>query len=207
MARKKVTSADIEAAFQDQKARPLIMSEADQLAATVVDLPSLRLRGWSGWLCKVCRRQALPNRRPWSWFGCETCRAVDRRAASLFGGKRILPLGQHSIMNGIGLRLSTADDARLTATFEQFAALGHGWQDIDAWAVLEGDRLVDEVLRHCGHVDERVPLLVWQEWFPPSRDASADAFSRLMCLQQPWLSEIEPRAADRRWLTGAGEHE
>ena len=40
MARKNVTPAEIEAAYQDQKARLPIISEADQLAATVVALPA-----------------------------------------------------------------------------------------------------------------------------------------------------------------------
>jgi hypothetical protein len=202
MARRSVTPAEIEAAYQAQRARLPIVSEADQLAAAVVVLPGLALRGWSGWLCKVCRRVALANRQPWSWFGCETCRAVDRRAASLFGGERMLPLGQHSIMNGIGIRLSTPEGPGLTAKFEQFVALGRGWQDIDAWAALEGERLVAG-MRGVG-VDEAetVPLPWWQERFPPNREASADAFARLIALQQPWLIDIETRVNDVAWLTG-----
>ena len=202
MVRKDVTPAEIEAAYNDQKARLPIVSEADQLAATVVQLPGLGLRGWSGWLCKVCRRVPLRNQKPWSWFGCESCRAVDRRAASLFGGRRILPLGQHSIMNGASIRLSTPEGPGLTATFEQFAALGRGWQDLDSWAVLEGDRLVAQIPEEVRRADEQVPLPRWQEWFPPSRAASADAFVRLIGLQQPWLIEIEPQVGDHAWLAG-----
>ena len=202
MTRRNVTPAEIEAAYQAQRARLPIVSEADQLAAAVVVLPGLALRGWSGWLCKVCRRVALPNRQPWSWFGCETCRAVDRRAATLFGGERILPLGQHSIMNGIGIRMSTPEGPGLTAKFEQFVALGRGWQDIDAWAGLEGERLVAGMPGSRAGGVESVPLPRWQEWFPPSREASADAFARLIALQQPWLIDIETRVNDVAWLTG-----
>ena len=202
MVRKDVTPAEIEAAYNGQKARLPIVSEADQLAATVVLLPDLGLRGWSGWLCKVCRRVPLRNQKPWSWFGCESCRAVDRRAAALFGGRRILPLGQHSIMNGASIRLSTPDGPGLTARFEQFAALGRGWQDLDAWAVLEGDRLVAQLPEEGRRADEQVPLPQWQEWFPPSRAASADAFVRLIGLQQPWLIDMERLVGDVRGSRG-----
>jgi hypothetical protein len=88
-----VTPAQIEAAYQEQKARCPIVSEAQQRAATVVLLPDLGLRGWCGWLCRVCRRETLPNLRPWSWLGCENCRCVDRRAASAFRGERLLLWG------------------------------------------------------------------------------------------------------------------
>jgi hypothetical protein len=204
MSRKNVTPAEIEAAYQAQKTRLPIVAEADQLATTVVLLPGLGLRGWSGWLCKVCRRVPLPNRQPWSWYGCEWCRAVDRRAAALFGGDRILPLGQHSIMNGIGIPLSTPEGPGLTAQFEQFAALGRGWDDIDAWAGLEGDRLVAVVQELPGLPGAEVPLPTWQEWFPRSREASADAFVRMISLQQPWLVEMEPQVGDRAWLARRG---
>jgi len=202
MARTNVTPAEIEAAYQDQKARLPIVSEAEQLAATVVLLPGLGLRGWSGWLCKVCRRVPLPNRKPWSWFGCEPCRAVDRRAAALLGGERILPLGQHSIMNGIGIPLSTPEGPGLAARFEQFAALGRGWQGLDAWAEFEGDRMAAMIPEADGLPDGEVPLPRWQEWFPPGRDASVDTFIRLIALQQPWLIEMEPRIGDAGWLAG-----
>ncbi len=203
MARKDVTPAEIEAAYQDLKARYPIVSKADQLAATVVVLPELGFRGWSGWLCKVCRRVPLPNQQPWSWYGCQACRAVDQRAAGRFGGKRILPLGQHSIMNGIGIRLATPEGPGLTAKFEQFVALGRGWQDIDAWAEIEGERLVAAAEGFGSRLAESVPLPTWQEWFPPSREASADAFARLIALQQPWLIDLESKVGDVAWLAGA----
>jgi hypothetical protein len=169
-------------------------------AETIVLLPDLRLQGWSGWLCKVCRRVPLRNQQPWSWFSCETCRAVDRRAAVLFGGRRILPLGQHSIMNGLGIPLSTPEGPGLTARFEQFVALGRGWEDLDAWAALEGERLVSGIPSAGSRTDEAVPLATWQQWFPPSREASIDAFARLIALQQPWLVDVDPRVSDAAWL-------
>jgi len=198
---KDVTPAEIEAAFQEQKKRLPIYSETAALAAAVVVRPDLAIQGWSGWLCKVCRRVPLPNRQPWSWFGCETCRVVDARAASLFGGRRILPLGQHSIMNGAGIRLSTPEGPGLDAKFEQFVALGHGWEDLSRWAAVEGDRLAATVPVEDWGPSESVPLATWRECFPSGRAASACAFTRLIAEQQPWLVEMDPRVGDVDWLT------
>jgi hypothetical protein len=202
-----VTPAEIESAFQEQKKRLPIYSDESALAAAVVVRQDLTIRGWSGWLCKVCRRVPLRSQPPWSWFGCETCRAVDARAASLFGGRRILPLGQHSIMNGASIRLTTPNGPGLDAKFEQFVALGRGWEDLSRWAALEGDRLASTVSEANWSSFESVPLATWQMWFPASPAASADAFVRLIAEQQPWLLEIEPRVGDVDWLTGTGLHE
>ena len=202
MARKDVTPAEIEAAYQDLRARFPVVSEADQLAATVVVLPGLGLRGWSGWLCKVCRRQPLPNQQPWSWYGCQACRAVDQRAAALFGGKRILPLGQHSIMNGIGIRLSTP-----RAPASRRSSSSSSRSVADGRTSTRGPRSRESGSSRpprglgIGQA-ESVPLPTWQEWFPPSRQASADAFTRLIALQQPWLIDMESKVADVAWLAG-----
>ena len=202
MARKDVTPAEIEAAYQDLKARYPIVSKADQLAATR-RAPRLGLRGWSGWLCKVCRRVPLPNRSRGPGTAVRPAALSISARPDAFGGKRILPLGQHSIMNGIGIRLATPEGPGLTAKFEQFVALGRGWQDIDAWAEIEGERLVAEAEGSGSRLAESVPLPTWQEWFPPSREASADAFARLIALQQPWLIDMEPKVGDVAWLAGA----
>ena len=172
------------------------------MSSICVTLPDLTLQGWSGWLCKVCRRVPLRSQPPWSWFGCEECRAVDRRAASVFGGRRILALGQHSIMNGASIRLPVAEGPALTAKLEQFAMLGSGWKDLSDWAVLEGARLVGDLLAHSEGMSGSVPIEAWLAHVPPGRVASADAYVRLLALQQPWLIEIEPRLGDAGWLTG-----
>jgi len=204
---KDVTPAEIEAAYQEQRRRFPIYNEAAALEASVVMRPDLAIRGWSGWLCKVCRRVPLPNRQPWSWLGCETCRVVDARGASLFGGSRILPLGQHSIMNGAGIRLSTPDGPGLDAKFDQFVALGRGWEDLSRWAALEGLRLAATVSEADWGESASVSLASWREWFPSGPIASADAFTRLIAQQQPWLADMEPRVGDVDWLAEVGRYE
>lgn len=143
-------------------------------------LPDLKLEGCRGWLCTVCVRVALPDRRPWSWFGCETCRQVDARIASRFGARRLLPLGQHSIMNGTGLRLDIDDERVLAATYAEFLELGRGWDELGRWKAQEGARLVAIAQERLGSMPASVALATWQEWFPPGEAASIDAYDRLV---------------------------
>jgi hypothetical protein len=74
--------------------------------------------------------------------------------------------------------------------------------DLSSWAELEGQRLVADIPDPAAISTGEVALATWQQWFPPSRAASADAFARLIAAQQPWLLEIEPRLADVAWLEG-----
>ena len=176
--------------------------ELELLRRAEVLLPDLGMAGWSGWLCHVCRRAPLRNSAPWSWFGCSPCRDVDAWAARALGGQRILPLGQHSIMNGVGIELSTPDGPGRDATIDQLVAVGQGWRQLDEWCTAESERLVAEVRERCGDVPGSVSLPQWQQWFPPSQAASADAFSRLLRTQQAWLIDVDPRLGDVAWLVG-----
>jgi hypothetical protein len=198
--RKHVTPADLGAAYEDQKRRMPFVSEAAALAAAEVVLPGLSLRGWSGWLCHVCRRVPLASQPPWSWFGCPFCRQVDARAASALGGRRLLPLGQHSIMNGASIPLSMLAGPGRDATIDQLVSIGLGWKQLGEWCDAEGARLVREAGQRERTLPDAVPVPQWQEWFPPGLAASADAFARLIAEQQPWLIDIEPRLGDVEWL-------
>ncbi|MGW0157789.1 hypothetical protein ACWDUN_00555 [Mycobacterium sp. NPDC003323] len=106
-------------------------------------------------LCIVCFRGTAGGSSRWSWLACEHCRAVNTAHG------RPLPLGRHSIMNGI------VEIHRLV----EFA--GGDWR-LNGWREHEY-RLM--ALRF--EPDADVPLREWQQAWPPSRQASEDAFSRL----------------------------
>lgn len=91
-------------------------------------LPALEFRDWRGWMCKICLRMSLESVPPWSWFGCMYCRNVDAWAARAFGGRRLLPLGQHSIMNGRSIPLSMPDGPGRRAKARGLMAIGEGWR-------------------------------------------------------------------------------
>jgi hypothetical protein len=127
------TPAEVAGIDMDLLARLRPPAEEQRLSEPRVVFPTLDFDGYSGWLCKVCLRSVEADLRPWSWFGCEHCRAVNRRVGGVFGTKRFLPLGQHSIMNGLSLRPDGVSDAKVTAFYDQLTAMNRGWGSLHAW--------------------------------------------------------------------------
>lgn len=153
-----------------------------------------------GWLCTVCCRGACVDRERWSWLACEYCKKVDRRAAGLFGGARILPLGRHSIMNGAGVSLSLGDSPERTAAIEQLVSMGGEWSVLQEW---KSTRVADMAARlgwvPMGSTGE-VDFDDWQREFPNTPQASAEAFLAYLREHQAYLLEMEPRLREVDWL-------
>ncbi len=162
-----------------------------------VHLPCGQLRGWAGrpqgcpcepsepWpgcdvsraqdLCLVCARGTAGGTSRWSWLGCTTCRSVDQALRDWLG-MPVLPLGRHSIMNGVGLRVATASQEEVDAFCVRLEGLELGWDRLHAWARDEARRLA----RSFADAGPDVPLEVWQRTFPPSLEASLDAYERIL---------------------------
>lgn len=124
-------------------------------------------------LCVICARATAGGTSRWSWIGCGDCCAVNESLVSRFG-YRPFALGRHSIMNGVGVRggASSVERERQTARLLEFSR-HHGtlWD----WHKTEYTRLAAAF-----DPEADVPLSVWQQQWPPSREASVDAFSRLL---------------------------
>ena len=162
-----------------------------------VHLPCVRLRGWAGadqgcpcepsepWpgcdvsrardLCLVCARGTAGGVTRWSWLACTHCRAVEK-ALQEWLGMRVLPLGRHSILNGVALAVATASPEDAEAFGVRFEGLSLGWDRLYEWGDAEARRLA------AGVVGPRpdVPLDVWQQLFRPSLTASIDAYERIL---------------------------
>ena len=164
--------------------------------ALTVHLPCVRLRGWAGrpqgcpcepsepWpdcdvsraldLCLVCARGTAGGTSRWSWLACGRCRAVETALRDWLG-IRVLPLGRHSLMNGVGVR-STASSEQAAAFAVRFEGLGLGWSRLDDWGTAEARRLADAL----DEPGPDVPLERWQVAFPPSVTSSIDAYARVL---------------------------
>ena len=55
-------------------------------------------------LCYICARAVAGGFGRYSWNACKSCRAVNSGMTEWLGVS--LPLGRHSIMNGIGISMS-----------------------------------------------------------------------------------------------------
>jgi hypothetical protein len=141
---------------------------------------------WAGYdvsrdrdLCVICFRATAGGSSRWSWLACEDCRAVNSSIEKT-SGIRPFALGRHSIMNGIGVGGGVSGevaDAQLARLLE----FAKGDTRLRSWREREYFRL-------AGVFDPLadVPLRTWQEHWPPSREASADAFSRVLGGELPF---------------------
>lgn len=124
-------------------------------------------------LCVICFRATAGGISRWSWLACGTCREVNESISARWGFKPF-PLGRHSLMNGIGIRGGLSDEDR-AAAIRPLAEFARGDDDLHSWRVSEYRRLA---ARYDPLAD--IPLSVWQGDWPPSKEASADAFARLL---------------------------
>lgn len=79
-------------------------------------------------LCRCCGLELLPSGSRWSVWFCETCKPLVI-AFNKAVGYYVIPIGRHSIMNGVGaradeLRSRAAIDRFVSATKSMFAAIG-----------------------------------------------------------------------------------
>jgi hypothetical protein len=129
-------------------------------------------------LCSVCARGTAGGVTRWSWLGCEDCRAINDALARAWGF-RPLALGRHSLMNGIGVR-GGASPEQQKEQVQRLADFATNSVRLRDWRQQEFRRLAADF-----DPDADIALPAWQERWPPSRRASADAFARLLDRELP----------------------
>jgi len=146
-------------------------------------------------LCHLCARNTMKSGTRWSWYACDSCLEVNRIVGDAFGSRRAgaLPLGRHSIMNGVSLGGGDYDDAAVHGFAELLRGLTSVWKKIFEWAPAEAGRLA--ATAGWDSRAEAVPLVEWFERFPASRGASVDAFCRFVEYD---LIDTEPRRSGTR---------
>jgi hypothetical protein len=127
----------------------------------------------AGDLCIVCLRGTAGGTTRWSWLGCENCRAVNTALEKQWGVRPLL-LGRHSLMNGISIQANAPPEVVKQQT-ERLLAFAKRNPQLQDWRDSEYSRLAAEFDPLAD-----IPLRVWQQAWPPSRAASADAFSRFL---------------------------
>jgi len=127
-------------------------------------------------LCIICCKATAGGSTRWSWLACENCRTLNHELGET--GIGVLPLGRHSLMNGHAISggANIEEQAARMAQFVERQRRLHTWRD------REYGRLASDF-----EADVDVPLRLWQAHWPPSLDASRDAFARLL----RWLSSTQ----------------
>ena len=145
-----------------------------------------REREWDGYdiaalvdLCHLCARNTIKSGSRWSWYACDNCLDVNRAVGAVFDSPKAgaLPLGRHSIMNGVSFGGGDTSDAAIKDFVAFFRGLTSVWKRIFKWAPEEAGRLAAA----AGWDNlESVPLVDWLEANPTSTGASVDAYSRFV---------------------------
>ncbi len=136
-------------------------------------------------LCHLCARNTMKSGSRWTWYACETCLEVNRAVGAVFGSRKAgaLPLGRHSMMNGVTLDATDHDETEAAGFVSLLRGLTKVWERIFQWAPQEAGRLAASAGWHPG--GGAVPLVEWFERFPSSRGASADVFCRFVGYDLP----------------------
>lgn len=124
-------------------------------------------------LCVICFRGNAGGPSRWAWTACTDCRDINDDIGKLWGFKPF-KLGRHSLMNRIGVRGGLNPEQR-AAAFQHLDEFRKGDSDLRAWRATEYGQLAS---RYEPLAD--VPLTTWQRDWPPSKEASRDAFDRLL---------------------------
>lgn len=125
-------------------------------------------------LCVVCARATAGGTTRWSWEACGACRRLNRTLEERLG-RRGLPLGRHSIMNGVAHRIASATEASTDAFGAAVQQMVVDWEQLTQWRLQEVQRLAASA-----GLPDKVLLTEWSRQFPSGRQASRGAFSRLL---------------------------
>ena len=121
-------------------------------------------------LCLLCASAVAGGTSRWSWLACEDCQRVNTSLLKRF--KINLPLGRHSIMNGISIPLREklkADDQRIVdlMNFANFSVT------LSDWGILRARQLFESVPEWS--LLKVVSLEDWQKKFKNNRQTSLAA--------------------------------
>ena len=122
-------------------------------------------------LCDVCARGTAGGTSRWSWNACKCCIGVNVNTQKQLGFS--LPLGRHSIMNGVSVPISAVGD-ELAESTEALIAFVAKSVAISDWGLLQARELFESVPEWAK--ETHIPIAVWQKKFKASKEKSLAAF-------------------------------
>lgn len=127
-------------------------------------------------LCSLCLRDVVKSGSRWTWYACPTCREVNSLAERSVGEgeQKGVPLGRHSLMNGIRLRDPGSSGEFFTAARHMRTVS----KRLSIWRQQEGRRL--SASGGFGARTVTIPLEEWLICFDVGWPSSADAYERFI---------------------------
>lgn len=121
-------------------------------------------------LCLLCASAVAGGTSRWSWLACEDCQRVNTSLLKRF--KINLPLGRHSIMNGITIpfkRNASVIEAGTRAVIK----MSRVQLSLSDWGNLRARELFESVDKWRDR--EYISVNEWEEYFPTSHKWSIQA--------------------------------
>ena len=162
-----------------------------------------RSRHWEGYdiaahvdLCHLCARNTMKSGSRYTWYVCDLCRQVNQAVGAVLGSKKAgaVPLGRHSLMNGVSLSTAHLDEASVNAFKDALKGLTSIWRRLSDWRESEATRLIDSI-------DQRGASMSLNDWltrFPACMGASVDSFCRFVEFDLPRHPDLEALSAERQ---------
>lgn len=148
-------------------------------------------------LCTICAREITPSGNSFTFRACLNCRTFDSVLGSEFEGEMFLPLGRDVAMHSP----SDTDEPYAVAQqahIDAVDAIVAQWKSLVDWRASEVRKLAGESGLKIG---ETVTLAEWQFANPPSREASLDAYLRLIETSHAWVFGLSENSRSREWFT------
>ena len=152
-------------------------------------------------LCTICARELASCESLWTYRACENCLTFDAVLGEAFEGTMFLALGRHTAMNGANAEAADDEVLRI-AQQEAIEAVTAQWEALLDWKSSE----VRNLARKAGYKNgDTITLVQWQYANPPSRQASLDAYLRLIETSHAWVFGLAKQAKDRDWFAQSAE--
>jgi len=190
----------------------LVCAAHDQFTAPWCKAPGCRLP--VACLCHICAREAVPVAGRFSWsFLCRTCTRIERALAAPYGLGATTPhRGQQETsretlfghlhperVDHEDVSIGVSDGGMLSVRINEVEPPdGSPKSGLFSFSRANAQRMGERF-------DRDVPWVQWQDQFPASARASAEAYQRYVTEVHPWIESVEPRVADLGWLTQLAE--
>ncbi|MBU6347598.1 MAG: hypothetical protein KGQ38_03180 [Actinomycetales bacterium] len=169
-----------------------------QVSETYVTISTGDLSDSTIELCHICARGLAQTNTDAGYRACRNCLTFDAVLGAEFDGRMFLPLGRHLADNGAILDFDAQEIAQ-QAQSDAVAAIVAAWEALTAWRSAQ----VRELARNAGwQVGDSITLTQWQDTFPPSTEASLDAYLKLIETSHSWVFGLASHTRSRQWFIG-----
>lgn len=132
-------------------------------------------------LCYICARAVAGGFGRYSWNACKSCRSVNSGMSEWLGVS--LPLGRHSIMNGIGISMS-ATRPEFESGASALIAFSQKSMALSDWGHLQTRALFESVPAWAER--KVITVIEWEKKFKATKKHSRAAFAAYYGVEELW---------------------